>query len=690
MNLRTLRGVATVAAVLALPGATFGQSPAPRGAPGVSATILPGAPQSPQAPPGAAAGRPMGDINLNFPAADVRDLAKAVLGDMLGLTYQVAPQVSGSVTLVTPHPIPRSELLDVFEEALAASKLALVRRGGAYLVVPLADARTQVSGVAADQPGFGVETIQLRYVSGAELKKLLDPVVPGTVEVSDPVRNVITVTGGLGQRRAVRQLVGQFDVDWLRGMSFGLYVPRHTDARLIVPEIERLLNGEGSPSAGLVRLIAMEQINGVLAVSAQPLYLQDVQRWIEVLDREGESSEPRLFVYRVQNGRSNDLAKALNGAFGTPAGAGGGGGAGQLAAPTPANSFDLPSPPAQAATPAGSAPSRGGAFGPAAQGAGPAAAVITSDETNNAVLVYGTPREYALIEDALRKLDVPPVQVLIEAAITEVTLTHALQYGVQWNFTKNGSQFNLLPNIGGVTTPSSGIDPTTTDVITALSNAANSNPGFNYFYTNHGSITATLNALSGLTNVNVLSAPKMLVLNNHTASLEVGDQVPVVTASAVSTISNNAPVVNAVDYRDTGVILKVTPRVNSGGLVLLDIAQEVSDVTTTSTSSINSPTIQQRKFATSIAVQDGETIALGGLIKSTHARGRTGVPLLSSIPVLGALAGTKATSEQRTELLILLTPRVVRTAPEADAVTEELRRKIQALEPLQPMKAIRP
>jgi general secretion pathway protein D len=673
-----------LALILATPGATFAQSgaqsaPQPGGR-NVSTTIVTGAETYPTRA-AVDTSLPSGDISLNFPAADARDLAKAVLGDMLGLTYQVEPAVSGSVTLVTPHPIPKAHLLDVFEEALLASKLALIRQGGAYVVAPLAEARANPSLLAGDQPGFGSETIQLRYISAADLKRLLDPVVPGAVQVADPTRNVIAVIGALGQRRAVRQLVQQFDVDWLKGMSFGLYVPRHSDARLIVPELDRLLNGQGSPSAGLVRLIAMERINGVLVVSAQAQYLQDVQRWIEVLDREGESSEPRLFVYRVENGRSNDLAHALNAAFGNSLGA-----ASAVPTSAPANGYDVLGPP----PPSAAAPAVRSAPAPVAEGTGPGAVTITSDETNNAVLIYGTPREYALIEDALRKLDVPPVQVLIEAAITEVTLTHGLQYGVQWNFTTNGSEFNLLPNIGGVATPSSGIDPTATDVITAIGNAAHSAPGFNYFYTNHGSITATLNALSGLTTVNVLSAPKMLVLNNHTASLQVGDQVPIVTASATSTIATNAPLVNTVDYRDTGVILKVTPRVNSGGLVLLDIAQEVSDVTTTSTSKINSPTIQQRKFATSIAIQDGETIALGGLIKSTHARSRSGIPLLSAVPVLGALAGAKAVGEQRTELLILLTPRVVHSAPDADSVTNELRRKIQALEPLRPMNSLRP
>jgi len=257
-----------------------------------------------------------GDINLDFPAVDVRDLAKAVLGDLLGKTYTVAPGVSGSVTLVTERPIAKADVLIAFENALRASNLALIRQGGAYLIAPVGDARGQAPALGEGEVGFGSETIELRFIAAAELKAMLDPVVPGAITIADPTRNVITVTGATGQRQSIRDLIAQFDTDWLKGMSFGLYVPEHTDSRILAPEIDKLLNGEGSPSAGLVRLIVMDRINGILAVSAQPQYLDDVKRWLEVLDREGESSEPRLFVYRVQNGRSGDLAATLNAALG--------------------------------------------------------------------------------------------------------------------------------------------------------------------------------------------------------------------------------------------------------------------------------------------------------------------------------------------------------------------------------------
>jgi general secretion pathway protein D len=256
----------------------------------------------------------------------------------------------------------------------------------------------------------------------------------------------------------------------------------------------------------------------------------------------------------------------------------------------------------------------------------------------------------------MRKLDVVPMLVVVEAVITEVALNNALRYGSQW-FIRSGNDRAILSQ------------GKTQDAIPNF-------PGFAYLL-NSGSVADTLTALSSVTNVEVLSAPNLMVLNNHTASLEVGDQVPISTGSAL----NNDSVISSIDYRDTGVLLKVTPRVNASGLVLLDIVQEVSDVAPTSTSSIDSPTISVRKIATSIAVQDGQTVALGGLIRDRNSKLRDGVPFLSAVPVLGALAGSRDNKRERTELLVMLTPRVLRNSVETQAVTDELREKIRSIAP---------
>jgi general secretion pathway protein D len=303
--------------------------------------------------------------------------------------------------------------------------------------------------------------------------------------------------------------------------------------------------------------------------------------------------------------------------------------------------------------------------------AGEGLITITSDDANNAIVVYAAPRQYDIVADALKKLDVRPLQVMIEAAITEVTLTKQLQYGVQWSF-----------GIGqGIASYSEGTTPLPVQNF----------PGFSYLFTNGTTISATLNALASITNVKVLDAPKLLVLNNHAAALQVGQEVPVSTGSSVSTVDSSAPIVNSIDYLDVGVILKVTPRVNDGGLVLLDLSQEVSDVSTVNANSqLDSPTIDQRRIASSIAVQDGQTIALGGLIQDNVDNSKDGVPILRDIPYLGNLFSNTNNQHTRTELVVLLTPHVIRNEPEAQAITDELEQEIKLAAPLKPKKKTAP
>ena len=644
----------------------------------VSATVVEGRPRAAATPPVVIAPR-TGNVSLNFPGTDVRVVAQAVLGDQLRLPFVVAAGVNAPVTLVTAAPAPRTALFALFEDALRAANLAVTQEAGVFTIRPLDAARGQGVVAAPGVAGFATETIVLQFVSADEMKKLLDPILPGVVQRAEPGSNSLIVAGTTGQRTSVRELLKQFDVNWLRNMSFALIVPQRTDSRLIVPEVEKLINGEGAPTKGLVRLIAMDRLNGILAITAQRQYLDDVRRWIEILDREGANNERRLFVYKVQNGRSKELAKTLNAAFGNGGGVADNGparddfsldgsqrGGNAVGVSRPGDAGYNPRNPANAPINQ-PAPATVGAPGtiPSAAGSAVAAspqAVISSDEANNAVIVFGTPRDYAVVEDALRKLDIPPLQVFIEAAITEVTLNDDLRYGVQWNFNSGNNSVALSEG--------------------ATVNPVRAFPGFSYLFTNGSSITATLNALEKRTKVKVISAPKLMVLNNQTAALQVGDQVPVATQSAVGVVNPDSPIVNSIEYRDTGVILKVTPRVNAGGLVLLDIAQEVSDVATTGSSNINSPTISTRRIATSIAVQDGQTVALGGLIRDTRTKGQTGLPYISRIPVVGALFGRHDDTEIRTELLVLLKPRVVRTVDDSDAITEELRTRIRSVDPI--------
>jgi general secretion pathway protein D len=636
-----------------------------------------------------------GDIALNFPQADVRVVAQAVLGDLMGIEYTVEPGVSGPVSVVTARPIDRASVIPFLEDALAIGGFALTLDGGRARIETIE--QSAGSGIAQPgSPGFGTELVQLQFVNAEQMRALISPILPNVVSVSDSARNILLLRGTSGQRKSARDLLAQFDVNWLRNMSFALIVPKRTDARIIVPELEKLINAPDSPTRDLVRIISMEKLNGILAISRQRQYLDDVNRWIEILDRQGQNNEPRLFVYKVQNSRSRDLAKTLNRAFGR------GGSDEEEVAQRQAQFADSGAPDGadQTGPRGGSGQQRGtgsfgGGFGGGSYGARPNGSgqsgssqelgrpfgsdddssddrgsggfggmTISSDDTNNAILVYGTPREYAVVEDALRKLDVTPMQVLIEAAITEVSLTDDLRYGLQWNFVEGNENAVLTENDAG------------TGLVRDV-------PGFSFLFGNAGSLTGVLNALEGKTKVNVVSAPKLLVINNQTANLQVGNQVPILTQSATATIGDNSPIVNGIEYRDTGVILNITPRVNSSGLVLLDISQEVSDVLSSraSGSGIDSPVISTRKVSTSVAVQDGEVLALGGLIRNIQTRDKTGIPFLSQIPIIGGLFGRQVEETDKIELVILLKPRVIRTVDDARAVTEDLRQKIRSLEP---------
>ena len=508
-------------------------------------------------------------------------------------------------------------------------------------------------------PGYGVEVIPVRYIQASEMRKLLEPLVSArSILGIDEQRNLIFVAGTQAERRTFRENVALFDVDWMKGMSFALFSPRYVSADELKTELEGVIGGKDSPVGNLVRLVPIARLNALLAISPQPRYLDRLSTWVRRLDRSSGKKETRLFIYRVQHGRAADLASVLNGIFGSPQGGGRSSGQGI----TPSSYPDRGD--SQYPTGPGMPPQPGlGDFGSAAPDGAPGQGMslpadgdirITADEKNNALVILATADDYGKIEQALLQLDAVPLQVLLQAVIAEVTLTDALRYGVQYYF--QAEQHNRITLSGSDT---GAVTPTY--------------PGFSYLFTDGTDIKVVLDALSSLTKVQVISSPEVMVLNNQTATLQVGDQVPIATQQSQSVTDPNAPLVNSIQYHDTGVILDVTPRVNAGGMVTMDITQQVSDVTPTDSSTLNSPTIQQRKIESTVAIQDGETVALGGLMKGKNSDSKSGIPLLMDIPVVGNLFKSNDKSFEKTELIVLITPRVIDSVERARSVTSELR-----------------
>jgi len=591
-----------------------------------------------------------GNIVVKLVDVPTADAVQQILGDTLGLNYVIEGEASGSVTIQTARPVDQRSLLQMLAGALASNNLVLINEGGFYRVAP-ADAAATASRIVSYganptdlRVGPGVQVVPLRHISAVKMEKILRPIASeGAIARVDTARNLLILKEDARNLVSMLEMVDLFDVDYMAGMSFAVLPVKNTSASLLVGELEQLFGAaSGSPMAGVVRFIPIERLNSVLAISAQPHHLDQVQAWMRQLDRTGSMADQSFHVIPLQNRPAREVAELLQKSL-TPAD------------PAAEAALTAVNP---ALTPVITDSTAPGASVPAVEVTVPAIsspsskpARILADEANNSLVILASAEEYQLLQQVIALLDVTPNQVMLEATIAEVTLNDDLAFGITW-FLQDGEfdlSFSDLDN-GAV---------------------ASTFPGFSVLVDGADG-RAALNAVASVTDVKVLSSPSLMVLDNRTATLQVGDQVPVVTQTAVSTIDPDAPIVNSVELRDTGVILKVTPRVNEGGRVMLDIEQEVSDVVETRTSGIDSPTIQQRKIKTSVAVDNGETIALGGLIRDKVTDGETKVPLLGDIPAIGELFRSTTQRNERTELVVLITPRVVGGADDARRITQEL------------------
>ncbi len=670
---------------------------------------LPGAPQT---------GATKGDITLNFVDADVRQVLPRVLGDVLHLNYTIDPKVHATVTLQTSRPLQREDVLPALQEALRASGLALVETKNVYRLLPVEEAVGSGALPVGSGPNlsatYNVQILPLKYVPANEVEKTLRPFLPkGAAMEVDTSRNLLIISGLGVDLSTIVNMVKDFDVNWISGMSFAIVPLQSAAPQEITDALTKMFGPKGSmPLPGLLSFAPLVRMDAVLVVSPQRAYVEEANNWIERLDHGEGQNQPRIYEYHVQNGRAVDIAKVLTrlfangqvsvvepqtapetkettiGAVGLAGGSGLGSSAGGLPGAPSATALSSPSSTllssasgmgtsrassstreaggneaAGSESDLGETGAAGGSSG--TESALPAPPVrIVADAQNNTLVIYATPQVYRMIDESLQRIDVPPVQVLIEATVAEVDLNNELQYGLQYFFHAHENQFIF----------GAGSNPILAAPI------AGTFPGFNYIL---GSANANvvLNLLSSITNVHVVSSPEILVLNNEPASLLVGSEIPIPTAQIQSTITSGAPIVNTIQYVDTGVILKVTPRVNANGVITLNVRQEVSSVAgnTSATSSLG-PTITERRIDSSISVQDGQTVALGGLIQDNNNLSRNGLPVLSDIPVVGPLFRSTTRTNDRTELLVLLSPVVLHDAADATAATNELRNRLRALQ----------
>jgi general secretion pathway protein D len=650
---------------------------------------MPAAPQASAAHPQALDQPAPAPVNVPLANGSLASAPTASYGPATSLTIPPtkATSTQGDITLSFADTDIRTVLDQILDTILQQNYTMLVRSNGLYRVMP-ADLAAATPSLASDDGLGGAVLIPLQYAQAAPLAQMLQPYVSNTAKiVAAADQNALIVEGDPASRQALVNLIEAFDVDRLAGQSYELFPVTGGDAADFAAAFISALGKSTDPSEpGPITVVPLERMNAVLVIARTQPLLSDAQRVYAVLNQVERETMRSWHVYYLHNDRANDAAYVLQQAFtpdnvtaqpSTPASgqpsttmASNTTGTGSLGASSinspilntasPSNAASQ-SPDNASTTPstdqsASSSASASALLGPLSASGTTATddMRIIPDNDNNSLLIYATGAEDDRVSAMLDQIDSAPVEVRIDATIAEVDLTGALQYGTQFFFKSGGINAVLSEGTSAALTTNF--------------------PGF--VLSGHGGDAAPLaiSLLQSVTKVNVLSSPELMVLDGQSASLQVGELVPYLTQTSQSTLTTGSPVVNSIDYRETGVILHVSPHIGSDGMVTMDITQEVSGVdSSVTTTGINSPTFSDRSVTSRIAVQDDQTIGLAGLISDSDSHENQGIPYLKNVPLLGDLFSNQDNQRHREELLVLITPHVIRTQSGAAALTADLR-----------------
>lgn len=656
-----------------------------------------------RAPVPALHGASTGEATFNFEGESLHAVVKAILGDMLGQNYVIAPGVQGTVTLATPKPVSPAQALNLLEMVLGWNNARMVYSGGRYNIVAadqaLAGTVAPSTAPAASARGFEVRVVPLQFISATEMKKVLEPYArPNAIVNVDSGRNVITLGGTRAELENYLRTVEIFDVDWLSGMSVGVFPIQSGKAEQVAADLEKVFGEESkTPSAGMFRFLPLENANAVLVITPQVRYLDQIQQWLDRIDTAGGSA--RLFSYELRYIKARDLAERLSEAFASSGNRGGSSPASLAPGAIPSQlgsdgdrgmdttSSTLGSTLGGTSGSGGSGSGNGSLNLPQRQPGNVSVSLevegdrvgVSAVEETNTLLVRSSPQAWRSIREVIEKLDVMPLQVHIEAQVAEVALTGDLKYGVNWFFDNAVAGRALTGALAGLTLP-----PAAGGSWNTFAGGVTGNDGVGWAFTGHNA-AAVVSALDKVTDLRLLQTPSVFVRNNAEATLNVGDKVPINTTTVNTGVGTST--YSSVQYIDTGVILKVRPRVTRDGTVFLDIVQEVSSASDVPdscnpTERNCNPRISTKKLSTEAAVQSGDTIMLAGLITDSATDGSSGIPGLSRIPVVGALFGQKTRTSRRSEVIVLLTPTIVRNNQESRNLTDEYSKRFRAMEPL--------
>jgi general secretion pathway protein D len=599
------------------------------------------------------------EVSLNFDQLPLPAFIQVVYGEILKRNVQIDPRVAERKDLVTLRSGGRQTAADVkrvAKQVLESYGVAVIDLDGLVRIVP----DTAVAGYLPEiqrgaalpdtpvslRPQFYL--IELNSVRQTEVLNWLKSMFQERLKLGEDIgRNAILLSGAPDTIQSALDAIRVLDQPNMAGRQSLRIVPDVWSADDLAKRLFEALSAEGyavqppgQPLGGTgvrypIILLPVAAINAIFVFANTPEILDHVQGWARTLDQPSTRGIGRNFLtYAVQNTDAAELADTL----------------GQLLGPRATTAAG------NSARPATSGATNSTAATPSSGGTGS----VVVDKSSNTLIYQGNPEDYPQVRALLTTLDRPPKEALIEVTVAEVQLTGSWQFGVEWAFNgKIGNSTGRGSTIGG----------------TGLGTG-----GFTYQLlgaTNQ--IRAQFNAMATDSRTRILSSPRIMARNGQTASIEVGSDVPVITSQQSTlnaTIGNQTGILQSVEYRTTGVILKVKPVIHSTDQIELDVSQEVSQAESTSTGVSGSPTFGTRKVSTNLTLKNGSTVLLGGLISNTNTLGDTGVPWLKDIPLLGNLFRSVTASNDRTELLVLITPYIVNDDYDAQAVTRAFRKQL--------------
>ncbi len=600
-------------------------------------------------------------MDITLDNMDIYPVLDQVLGRILELNYVVDPAIKGTISLNIKGDYTKSEFLDLFNSILQIHNLAITRGAqGLYKVVRKASSAKAGSevvniGERVTHPGDVISVFQLHYLSAAHvIANLRNFISPGAVIVAEPSSNAVLLVDTAENVAKLSKILALMDTDLFKDIHWRFYTLEYTDVDDLSRDLDKIFKTKGlyirpGIDPGGLQILPLKTINSLLVVTKWEEVLDVVGHWVTQLDQEISQKGTQVYVYFVQNGKASNIADLLR----------------QLYGGKPSERKGKK----EVLVEREKKPAKQQAVPYTGELAGEVE--IIADEVNNAILIKATQRDYAILSEVLKEIDIVPRQVLIDVLIVDVSLKKGLEYGVQWFLKARGFDTgggDMTADIG-LNKPDFGLEE---DTLLGSDLA-----GFSAALFSGKDLRALINLLASETEANIVSAPNILAVDNQESTIEVVEDQPTVGSSQTTA---EGSVTQTIQYRSVGVILKVTPLINESGLVSMEIAQEVSNFLGKSeVEGISSPIFQTRKATTNLVVYDGHTIIIGGLMQTRREKIHSGIPILKDLPILGYLFGSWGFSNDKTELLIAITPHVIQSKEQADALTREFSQKVKSI-----------